>query len=132
MKISSEHEARELIEKKVLPETTVRRTCLTVFADAIAEANIHGRDKWAIACTASKVRLHVGHIIVCTLKTVPNMPLYGWPWTSDSWIPQALNRSWKGRAIGNGTKVKTASIARFLQGTDSICRRRDVRGFGLT
>jgi hypothetical protein len=41
--------------------------CLTIFADSIAEANIYGRDKWAVAYERDKVRLIVGHIITCTL-----------------------------------------------------------------
>lgn len=69
MNLSSEGEAKQLIlnifrERKI----GVRQKCLMMFADAIAEANIYGRDKWAVTYTASKVRLIVGHIIVCTLE----------------------------------------------------------------
>ena len=41
-----------------------------MFADAIDEANTHGHSRWAITHRTSgvrKVRLVVGHIIVCTL-----------------------------------------------------------------
>jgi 5-methylcytosine-specific restriction protein A len=45
--------------------------CLNVFADAIDRANGHGRDIWAVTQAKGKVRLIVGHVIVCTLKNRP-------------------------------------------------------------
>lgn len=67
MALSSEGEAEQLI-LSVLPEEDIRQKCLTVFAEAIAEANIYGRDRWAVRYTSSKVRLYVGHPIICTLE----------------------------------------------------------------
>jgi hypothetical protein len=64
--VSSEGEAKRLI-LLILPDASIRQIGLTIFADAIAEANIYGRDKWAVVHTSRKVRLIVGHIIVCTL-----------------------------------------------------------------
>jgi hypothetical protein len=55
----------------VVPEPDIRQKCLMVFADAIDEAHVNGRDKWAITHTTEKVRLIVGHIIVCTLRDRP-------------------------------------------------------------
>ena len=55
----------------ILPETGIREMCLLVFAGAIAGANALGRDKWAVTHTRGKVRLIVGHLIVCTLKDRP-------------------------------------------------------------
>lgn len=54
----------------ILPDAGIRQRCLEMFADAIDEAHIHGRDKWAITHRTSgvrKVSLVVGHVIVCTL-----------------------------------------------------------------
>jgi hypothetical protein len=65
--VSSEGEARQLI-LSILPEPDTRQKVLTVFADALEEANRHGRDVWAVRHTTEKVRLVVGHVIVCTLK----------------------------------------------------------------
>lgn len=69
MTISSVAEAKEHI-RLILPDEGVRRNCLVMFADAIDEANGHGRDIWAVTYRtgeARKVRLIVGHIIICTL-----------------------------------------------------------------
>lgn len=74
--VSSEGEARQLF-LSILPEPDTRQKCLTVFADAIEEANRHGRDVWAVTHTRDKVRLIVGHIIVCTLE---NRPEHGPIW----------------------------------------------------
>ena len=54
----------------ILPDAGTRQGCLQMFADAIDEAHTQGRAKWAITQQTSgvrKVRLVVGHIIVCTL-----------------------------------------------------------------
>ncbi len=67
MGLSSESEAERLIHS-ILPEEGVRQRCLKVLADAISEANIYGRDRWVVTHEASKVRLHVGHLVVCTLE----------------------------------------------------------------
>ena len=66
MTLGSEREGEQLI-LAILPETVIRQRCLAVFADSIAEANVYGRDKWAVVCTPAKVRLIVGRTIVCTL-----------------------------------------------------------------
>ena len=65
--LGSESEARQLV-LSVLPEPGTRQKCLMVFADAMEEANRHCRDVWAVRHTTEKVRLIVGHVIVCTLK----------------------------------------------------------------
>lgn len=52
----------------ILPESEARQKCLMVFADAVEEADLHGRDVWAVTHTRDKVQLVVGHVIVCTLK----------------------------------------------------------------
>ena len=66
MKLDGEIDAKRLV-LSILPEPVVRRRCLAVFAEAVAEANVYGRDKWAVTPTDSKVRLQVGHVIICTL-----------------------------------------------------------------
>ncbi len=76
MTISSEGEARQLM-LSILPETGNREKCLMACADAITEANAQGRDKWAVTHTSGKVRLVVGHLIVCTLR---NRPEHGPMW----------------------------------------------------
>jgi hypothetical protein len=40
---------------------------LTIFADAMAKANTHGRDAWVVVRAWRKVRLVVGHVIVYPL-----------------------------------------------------------------
>ena len=40
---------------------------LSLFADSIAEANVHSRKNWAVTYERQRVRLHVGHYIVSTL-----------------------------------------------------------------
>lgn len=67
MKVSSETEARKHVIS-ILKESNAGHILLRMFADAISEANVHGREKWAITCTNSKVRLQVGHVIICTLE----------------------------------------------------------------
>src|SRR5918993_5329142 len=76
MKISSEDEAKQLVVS-ILPKTGIRQQCLTMFAEAIDEANRYGRDIWTLTHTRDKVRLIVGHIIVCTLE---NRPEHGPIW----------------------------------------------------
>jgi hypothetical protein len=68
--VSSEGEAEQLI-CSILTEPDTRQQCLTVLAEGIEEANRHGRDLWAVRHTTEKVRLIVGHIIICTLANRP-------------------------------------------------------------
>ncbi len=70
MKSSSEDEAERFVVS-VLPEAGIRQECLTMFADAVEEAHRCGRDRWAVTRTAEKVRLIVGHVIVCTFRDRP-------------------------------------------------------------
>lgn len=67
MKVSNEGEAKHLI-LSILPERGIRQKCLMMFADAIVEANTYGRDKWIVNYATNKIRLHVGHLIICTLQ----------------------------------------------------------------
>ena len=66
MKITNEAEAKAHIFS-IFHDAEIRHKCLGMFADAVAEANVYGRNRWAVAYTADKVRLIVGHLIVCTL-----------------------------------------------------------------
>ena|SRR5829696_3385780 len=70
MELRSERYAERLV-LSIFPESGIRQKCLTVFADAIDEANRCGRDKWAVTHTAQKVRLIVSHVIVRTLRDRP-------------------------------------------------------------
>lgn len=65
--MTSTQTAQEIIEA-LLPDKKLRDTCLTIFADATIEANIYGGDKWAIHLLDNKVRLLVGHNIICTIN----------------------------------------------------------------
>jgi len=67
MKLSGEDEARRFVTS-ILPEPGIRQKCLMVFADAIEEAHRCGRDRWAVRYTTDKLRLHVDHVIICTLS----------------------------------------------------------------
>jgi len=74
MKVRNEGEAKMLVYK-LFSETEIRpgirQKCLMVFADAIAEANIYGRDKWMVKYDPNHIRLQMNgkikNIIVCTL-----------------------------------------------------------------
>ncbi len=70
MKLSSGDEAKRFVDS-ILPEPRTRQKVLTAFADAIEEANRSGRDRWAVRRMSEKLRLIVGHHIVCTLKDRP-------------------------------------------------------------
>jgi hypothetical protein len=70
MKISSEDEAKKFVAS-ILPEPGIKQKCLMVFADAIDEAHLCGRDRWAIRYTTDKLRLHVDHVSICTLRDRP-------------------------------------------------------------
>jgi len=76
MVLGSEDEARRLMFS-VLSNPEIRQRCMMVFADAIEVANRHARDVWAVTHTNDKVRLIVGHIIICTLA---NRPEHGPIW----------------------------------------------------
>jgi hypothetical protein len=67
LELRSESDAEQLI-LSILPEPVVRRKCLAVFADAITEANIYGRGKWAVRYASDRVRLHIDHVFICTLE----------------------------------------------------------------
>ena len=76
MAIRSEDDARRHM-LSILPEPEEREKCLNVSADAIGHANGHSRDNWAVTHLKVKVRLIVGHVIVCTLR---NRPEHGPLW----------------------------------------------------
>jgi hypothetical protein len=67
MELRSERDAERLV-LSILPEKDIRQKCLTVFADAITEANVYGRDKWAVRYASDRVRLHLDHVYICTLE----------------------------------------------------------------
>ena len=62
MKVSNEGEAKQLVDW-IFPENKVRhevrQACLRIFADAVAEANIYGRDKWVVKCDSNHIRLQM-------------------------------------------------------------------------
>src|SRR3712207_5891489 len=74
MEVSNERDAAELI-LSIFPDLDdlrgagVGQKCLTILADAITEANVYGRDKWAVRNKANpdRIQLLVNHIVVCTL-----------------------------------------------------------------
>jgi hypothetical protein len=63
MNVDSEQEARQVIQS-CLVDPQIREWILSMFADAITEANAYGRDKWAVHLLKDMVRLHVGHYII--------------------------------------------------------------------
>jgi hypothetical protein len=75
MELRSERDAERLV-LSILPEKEIRQKCLRVFADAITEANVYGRDKWAVRYASDRVRLHLDHVYICTLE---NGSVWGWP-----------------------------------------------------
>ena len=64
--LNDERSAQRVIEK-ACPKEWVRKIALTIFADAIEEANVYGRDKWAIRVKET-ARLVVGNYYVCTVR----------------------------------------------------------------
>jgi hypothetical protein len=75
--LGSVGEASRLMLSVLPSDADVRQKCLMVFADAIERADGHGRNVWAVTHTKDKVRLIVGHVIVCALK---NRPEHGPIW----------------------------------------------------
>lgn len=69
VKVVSKAEAKWRIEQKILLDTATRANCLNVFADAIEAAARFSRGRWAVTVEddENRIRLHAGHIIVCTL-----------------------------------------------------------------
>lgn len=69
VRVVSKEEARWRIEEKIMLDPDIRASSLTVFADAIEAAARFGPRRWAVTVEdeENKVRLHAGHIIVCTL-----------------------------------------------------------------
>ena len=96
---NNEDEVREYVET-IYPEATTRRIALSIFAEAVGEANRYGRDQWVVSLD-EWLRLDVGHYIVCTLwqpgvwlsldYALLRDPLHnptldqlkGWGWTPD-------------------------------------------------
>jgi hypothetical protein len=64
--LSDERSAQKVIEK-ACPDERVRKIALSIFADAIKEANVYGRDKWTVR-VAETARLVVGNYYVCTVR----------------------------------------------------------------
>lgn len=62
--INDERSIREVIEK-ACPDEGVRKIALSILAEAIKEANGHGRDKWTVR-VAETARLVVGNYYVCS------------------------------------------------------------------
>lgn len=63
-----EKKTQAIIEDNICTDPIVRRTVLSMFAEAIQEANVYGRDKWAIRVSKDAVRLVVGHYYVFTIR----------------------------------------------------------------
>jgi hypothetical protein len=96
---NDERGAKKVIER-ACPDERIRKAALSIFADAIKEANLYGRHKWTVNVTDT-ARLVVGHYYVCTvretgvwialddrfLKTGEYLPTMGklnsWGWTPD-------------------------------------------------
>jgi hypothetical protein len=62
---NDETEAQEVVEKAC--DESVRRAALSILAEAIKEANVYGRDRWALRVEET-ARLVVGNYYVCTLR----------------------------------------------------------------
>jgi hypothetical protein len=61
---NDESSVQKVIEK-ACPDEKVRKITLSIFADAIEEANVCGRDKWAVR-VKDTARLVIGNYYVCT------------------------------------------------------------------
>lgn len=58
----------EEVVSSLLPDEEYRKTCLSLFAQSLNEANSYGRNKWGVYYSSNEgVRLLVGSIIVCTI-----------------------------------------------------------------
>ncbi len=66
MNPNSEKDAATVFDR-VLPSGQAGQTLMSMFAEAIREANIQGRHCWATRYTGDRVRLYVQHLIVFTL-----------------------------------------------------------------
>jgi len=53
----------------LLPNPEVREMLLSLFVEAIAEANFQGDEKWATYYERNRVRLLVGNLIACTVHS---------------------------------------------------------------
>ncbi len=78
--ILTEDQVRDRIEKIILLGSAVRIPCLDMFADSIVEANRCNAEGWAITDETDRIRLHTGHIVVCTLCPPRLAPPYGGIW----------------------------------------------------
>ncbi len=136
MAIRSEDDARRHMHS-ILPEPEEREKCLNVFADAIDRANGHSRGNWAVTRAKGKVRLIVGHVIVCTLK---NRPEHGPLWIaldkkllgtssdrsilelSDDWEWDTVSKNREYPAIGsrNGFYRPSGDHAELWQATEPL------------
>jgi len=64
---NDENEAKEIINDKI-PDIAMRQMILTIFSDAIIEANQDGDDQWAVTVSSTNdIRFVVGHYIAITL-----------------------------------------------------------------
>ena len=63
---SKENEVREIVEN-LIPDPDERKIALSMMAEGIREANLYGRDKWAVHILSDRCRLLVGHLIVFTI-----------------------------------------------------------------
>jgi hypothetical protein len=63
----NDEEGTQKIIEKACPDGRVRKVALSIFADALKEANVYGRDKWAIR-VKDTARLVVGNYYVCTVR----------------------------------------------------------------
>lgn len=97
---TDERSVQEVIEK-ACPDERIRKIALSILAEAIKEANVYGRDKWAVRVTDNTARLVVGRYYVCTvhesgvwlaldnrfMEKDPYLPtldeLKSWGWTPD-------------------------------------------------
>jgi len=64
--MNDERSVQQVIEK-ACPDERVRETALLILAEAIKEADVYGRHKWAIR-VGETARLVVGNYYVCTVR----------------------------------------------------------------
>ena len=64
--LNDERSAREVIER-ACPDEGLRKANLSMLAEAIREANVYGRDRWAVR-VRDTARLVVGNYYVCTVR----------------------------------------------------------------
>jgi hypothetical protein len=98
--IYNEFEVRDYINA-LYPDVATRRIALSVFAEAVVEANPYSRNAWVVSL-GNLLRRYIGHYIVCTLwqpgvwmlldYSLLRDPLHnptleelaGWDWTPDN------------------------------------------------